>query len=154
MGARAGCRRRAYGRRDAALVARAHNGESPRGDRARRRRDAELADRARLIVLAVPSLVVRDVVRALGPYLDGHHFIVHGVRGLVRRPDDGTGRAEQLETISDVVRDETPVRRIGALGGPALASDLLAAQPSVMVCGSRYPGGHRRVCERRSRGRC
>jgi glycerol-3-phosphate dehydrogenase (NAD(P)+) len=99
----------------------------------------ELADRARLIVLAVPSLVARDVVRTLGPHLDGHHFIVHGVRGLVWRPEDGSGRPGQLETISDIVRDESPVRRIGALGGPALASDLLAARPSVMVCGSRYP---------------
>ena len=52
-----------------------------------------------------------------------------------------TGRVtpEQLETISDIVRDESPVRRVGALGGPALASELLAARPSVMVCGSRYP---------------
>jgi glycerol-3-phosphate dehydrogenase (NAD(P)+) len=46
---------------------------------------------------------------------------------------------EELETVSDIVRDETPVRRVGALGGPALASDLLAGRPSVMVCGSRYP---------------
>ena len=37
---------------------------------------------------------------------------------------------------ADIVRDETPVRRIGALGGPALASDLLAARPTVLVCGS------------------
>jgi glycerol-3-phosphate dehydrogenase (NAD(P)+) len=120
------------------LSRRAHNGESPPGIE-RVRDGAELADRARLILLAVPSLVARDVVRGLGPHLDGHHFVVHGVRGLVRRADDGTGRPEQLETISDVVRDESPVRRIGALGGPALASELLAARPSVMVCGSRYP---------------
>jgi glycerol-3-phosphate dehydrogenase (NAD(P)+) len=56
--------------------------------------------------------------------------VVHGVRGLV---------GGELETISDVVRDESPVRRLGALGGPVLASDLLANRPSVMVCGSRYP---------------
>jgi glycerol-3-phosphate dehydrogenase (NAD(P)+) len=120
------------------LSRRAHNGETPPGIELVKE-GGELADRARLIVLAVPSFVAREVARGLGPHLDGHHFIVHGVRGLVRRPDDGTGRPEQLETISDIVRDETPVRRIGALGGPALASDLLAAHPSVMVCGSRYP---------------
>jgi glycerol-3-phosphate dehydrogenase (NAD(P)+) len=44
-----------------------------------------------------------------------------------------------MESISSVVRDETPVRRVGALGGPALAADLLAGRPSVMVCGSHYP---------------
>jgi glycerol-3-phosphate dehydrogenase (NAD(P)+) len=101
---------------------------------------AELAERARLILLAVPSGVARDVARALGPHVDGRHFIVHGVRGLVGRSEEGVSRAaEELETISEIVRAETPARRVGALGGPALASDLLAARPSVLVCGSRYP---------------
>jgi glycerol-3-phosphate dehydrogenase (NAD(P)+) len=120
------------------LSRRTHNGESPAGVEVAHD-VAELADRARLILLAVPSGVAREVVRGLGPHLDGRHFIVHGVRGLVLRPDDGMGRLQQLETVSDLVRDETPARRVGALGGPALASDLLAALPSVMVCASRYP---------------
>jgi len=110
------------------------------------RDDAELAERARLLLLAVPSGVARDVARSLGPHIDGRHFIVHGVRGLVPVSDGqggaplpGVASTDDLETISDIVRDETPARRIGALGGPALASDLLAGRPSVMVCGSRYP---------------
>ncbi len=101
---------------------------------------AELAERARLILLAVPSGVARDVARALGPHVDGRHFIVHGVRGLVGQSENAlNGAPEELETISEIIRHETPARRVGALGGPALASDLLAARPSVMVCGSRYP---------------
>jgi glycerol-3-phosphate dehydrogenase (NAD(P)+) len=89
--------------------------------------------------------VARSVARAIGPHLDGRHFIVHGVRGLVRVGDDvdvpprPNPVTDDLETISDIVRDETPARRIGALGGPALAPDLLAGRPTVMVCGSRYP---------------
>jgi glycerol-3-phosphate dehydrogenase (NAD(P)+) len=107
------------------------------------RDEAELAERTRLIVLAVPSEVARDVARSLGDHVDGRHFVVHGVRGLVRRPEgaraDGSVEGTELETISDVVRDETPVRRVGALGGPALASDLLVGNPSVLVGGSLYP---------------
>jgi glycerol-3-phosphate dehydrogenase (NAD(P)+) len=104
------------------------------------RDDSEVADRARLLVLAVPSGVARDVARSLGNYVDGRHFVVHGVRGLVARPgEDRRDNPAELETVSDIVRDETPVRRVGALGGPALASDLLAGRPTVMVCGSRYP---------------
>src|SRR5580700_5678254 len=122
------------------LSRRARDGEGPPGV-ALVRDVGELAERARLILLAVPSGVARDVARALGPHVDGRHFIVHGVRGLVRRADDrgGSSGPSELETISDIVRDETPARRVGALGGPALASDLVAARPSVMVCGSRYP---------------
>jgi glycerol-3-phosphate dehydrogenase (NAD(P)+) len=104
---------------------------------------ADLAERARLILFAVPSGVARAVAQSLGPHVDGRHFIVHGVRGLVpvgeaTDPQANTAPGD-LETISDIVRDETPARRLGALGGPALASDLLAGKPSVMVCGSRYP---------------
>ena len=108
--------------------------------------EAEIAERARLLILAVPSGVARDVARGLGAHVDGRHFIVHGVRGLVQQSDSDLSRlpraaAEEgdLETVSDIVRDETPVRRVGALGGPALASDLLVGSPSVMVGGSHYP---------------
>jgi len=102
--------------------------------------DAEIGEHARLIVLAVPSAVARGVARSLGAHLDGRHFVVHGVRGLVPRiPDRPGDDSRDLETISDILRDETPARRIGALGGPAVAADLVAGRPSVMVCGSRYP---------------
>src|SRR4051812_49327675 len=90
----------------------------------------ESAAHARLIVLAVPSNVARPVARDLGNHLDGSHYVVHGVRGL---------EGDDLHTVADVIRDETPARRTGALGGPALAQDLLAGLPSVLVVGSRYP---------------
>jgi glycerol-3-phosphate dehydrogenase (NAD(P)+) len=117
------------GKKTLLLSRRAHDGALPSGVTVARD-DAHVGREARLVFLAVPSGVVGEVARGLGAHLDGRHFVVHGVRGLV---------GEQLQTISDVVRQETPVRRIGALGGPALASDLLAGRPSVMVCGSRYP---------------
>lgn len=88
------------------------------------------AARARLIVLAVPSLVARSVLVSVGDYLDGGHLLVHGIRGL-----DGN----DLETVSDIAREETPVRRLGALGGPVQASELIDGRPSAMVVGSRYP---------------
>lgn len=111
------------------------NGSLPSGVRVVRELK-EAADHARLIVLAVPSAVARSVARELGDYLGGEHYVVHGVRGLVPSGDD-------LRTISEIIREETPVRRTGALGGPALASDILANRPSVVVVGSRFP----EVCE-------
>ena len=85
---------------------------------------------ARLVVLAVPSTVAREVLRALGDHLDGSHLLVHGIRGL---------SAEHFATVSDIAREETSARRLGALGGPVQASELLEGQPSAMVCGSHYP---------------
>lgn len=90
----------------------------------------ELGRRARLIILAVPSDVLRDVSRELGEAIDGRHLLVHAIRGL---------RREDLTPLSEIVRHETPARRVGALGGPVLANELGDGRPSVLVSGSHYP---------------
>lgn len=113
------------------LTRRDLNGSLPKGVRVVRE-TKEAAAHARLIFLAAPSSACRKVAHELGDHVDGSHYVVHGVRGLV---SDG----EELKTISEIIREETPVRRTGALGGPALAQDLLAGRPSVVVVGSRYP---------------
>ncbi len=88
-----------------------------------------VAAHARLILLAVPSSVLRDVARALGDVTNGSHLLVHGIRGL---------SAEGLTPLSQVLREETPCRRVGALGGPALADDLLEGLPSVIAVASPF----------------
>ncbi len=92
----------------------------------------ELGDlaRARLILLAVPSNLARAVSRELGDHLDGSHIVVHGIRGLP---------GEELATVSQILREETPVRRLGALGGPVQADELDAGRPSAMVVASEFP---------------
>lgn len=90
---------------------------------------AEVA-KAQLVVIAVPSSVARSVLRSLGDHLGGQHLVVHGVRGL---------GADDLATMSDLIREETPARRLGALGGPVQANELLRGRPSAMVIGSRFP---------------
>lgn len=130
----------AHAETDVLLVSRRElDGALPKGVRTTRD-TAEAARHARLIVLAVPSGVARAVARDLGDHLQGSHYVVHGVRGLVSTGGDGRPLdADDLRTISEVIREETPVRRTGALGGPALASDILAGRASVLVAASRYP---------------
>jgi glycerol-3-phosphate dehydrogenase (NAD(P)+) len=111
------------------LTRRDLNGQVPRGVRVVRD-VGEAAKHGRILVVAIPSAVCRPAMRDLGDHVDGSHYVVHGVRGL---------EGDDLKTIGDVIREETPVRRTGALGGPALASDLLAGRASVLVVGSRYP---------------
>jgi glycerol-3-phosphate dehydrogenase (NAD(P)+) len=84
----------------------------------------------RLLILAIPSNVAREVARALGDFIDGSHFVVHGVRGLA---------IGDLSTISDILREETPARRLGALGGPVQADELHQGTASALVVGSHYP---------------
>ncbi len=88
-----------------------------------------LAERCTLVLVAAPSEAMRAVARSLGDVLDGSHLVVHGTRGL---------SPEGLNTLSDVIRAETPCRRVGALGGPVLADDLIDGRPAVIAVASRY----------------
>lgn len=92
--------------------------------------------KAQLLVLAVPSNVVHEVAEALGDHLNGGHLVVHGIRGLA--PLEGA-QQDKLHTIGDVLREATPVRRMGALGGPVQADELHHGTASALVVGSHYP---------------
>ena len=88
----------------------------------------ELAE-ARLILIAVPSKLARPIARDLGDHLTGAHILVHGIRGL---------SGDELLTVSEILQQETPVRRLGALGGPVQAGELAEGRPSAMVVGSAF----------------
>ena len=89
----------------------------------------ELAEQARLIVVAVSSTDVRDRARRLGGVLDGRHMLVHAI-GAAAGPDDAR--------VSEVLAAETSVRRLGSLAGPALPADLTAGRFAAMVCASPF----------------
>lgn len=85
------------------------------------------AAEAELVVLAVPSSAALDVVHQLAGGLDADHMVVHASRGLV---------GDSLQTVTEVICAATATKLVGALGGPVLASDLLASNPSMIVCGA------------------
>ena len=118
-----------------------------RGDFQVRRRDGEVAAvrvtsdlavlaESHLIIVAVPSQLARSVARSLGDHLTGAHLLVHGIRGL---------SGDELATISQILREETPARRLGALGGPVQAAELNDGRPSAMVVGSDFEDVSRAV---------
>ncbi len=90
---------------------------------------ADLAD-AELIFLAVPSPYIPETAAELGRHLDGSHLLVHVSRGLI---------GDDLNTLSQHLRQTTPCRRVGALAGPLDAEALLESQPTGAIVGSRFP---------------
>jgi glycerol-3-phosphate dehydrogenase (NAD(P)+) len=82
-----------------------------------------------LLLIAVPSKMARTIARELGDHVDGAHLVVHGIRGL---------SGDELVTISQIFQEETPVKRLGALGGPVQANELNEGRPSAMVVGSEF----------------
>lgn len=85
---------------------------------------------AELVFLAVPSPHVPALCEQLGRHLDGGHLVVHVSRGVV-----GDG----LETLTEVVRETTPVRRVGALAGPLVARGLAEGEPGGGIVGTLFP---------------
>ncbi len=90
----------------------------------------ELAERARLIVVASGARRLRSVAARLGEHLQGHHRIVHTAHGL--EPETGLRGSE-------VLLEETPTRQVGALVGPTWSSAHLAGKPTAAVVSSRFP---------------
>jgi glycerol-3-phosphate dehydrogenase (NAD(P)+) len=102
----------------------------PRGEKLRP--TSTLADLAAadVVIFAVPSTHVREVARELGRHLDGRHFVVHVSRGLV---------GDDLKTVSQVLHEETAVRRVGCLAGPLNARALIQGLPGGGIVGTSFP---------------
>jgi glycerol-3-phosphate dehydrogenase (NAD(P)+) len=103
-----------------------------------------VAERCQLIFPIVPSDAFREMMRSITDHLRPSHVLIHGTKGL-----DVTDIAEEdiprmgirrsnVHTMTDVIRQESVVVRVGALTGPNLARELLDGQPSASVIASKF----------------
>lgn len=90
----------------------------------------ELAGHAKLIFSAAPSHGFRDIARELGSFIGGDHILIHGTKGL--EPDT-------QKRMSEIIKEETPAKRIGVLCGPNIAEETMQRQPAATVVASKYP---------------
>jgi glycerol-3-phosphate dehydrogenase (NAD(P)+) len=89
----------------------------------------ELARAARFLVVAVTSTELRARAPELGDVLDAGHLLVHAIGALISPGD---------LRVSQVLSQETPVLRVGALAGPSLWRELLRGQFNSMVVASDF----------------
>lgn len=105
---------------------------------------AEVTANCTLIFPVVSSLGFRDVIRQMAPTLQPDHILIHGTKGLDIKQNvqdltaTSTLARSQVATMSEIIFQETLVRRIGCIGGPNLASELLQNQPAATVVASRF----------------
>ncbi len=83
-----------------------------------------------LIFVAVPARHAIEVAEHLCEVVDGRHLITHVSRGLV---------GADLKTITQVMREKTVCRRLGALAGPLVAAALAEGRPSGAILGTGFP---------------
>ncbi|MBK7336715.1 MAG: NAD(P)-dependent glycerol-3-phosphate dehydrogenase [Saprospirales bacterium] len=103
----------------------------------------EVAETCTLLFPIVPSANFREMMQELSPYLRPYHLLIHGTKGFdVKRkagePEDGPITSDNVCTMSEVIRQESVVVRIGCLSGPNLAREIMAGQPTATVIASRF----------------
>lgn len=92
--------------------------------------DLEEATRfAPLLIVAIPAKHFREIAFELGRYAGGDQVLLSATKGF---------EAEHLTRMSQVLREETCCRKVGAISGPNLADEVMAGQPTATVVASPF----------------
>ncbi len=106
---------------------------------------AVIARECDIIFPMVPSLHFRAMMKNLAPHLQPYHILIHGTKGfdIVLPKGETIETAKKLnrqsvKTMSEVIREESVVVRIGCLAGPNLSKELAQRQPAATVIASHF----------------
>jgi glycerol-3-phosphate dehydrogenase (NAD(P)+) len=94
----------------------------------------ECVRRARVIFCAIPLKGLREVAYKLGEHATGDQIVISCSKGI----EGGTRRRP-----TEILKEESCVKKVGVLSGPNLAIEIMKGQPSAAVLASRF----REVCE-------
>lgn len=104
----------------------------------------EVCNNCQLIFPVVPSKVFRKVMSDMSEFLHPFHILIHCTKGLdISNIDDDDFKSltfdrKNVNTMSEVILQETSVVRVGCMSGPNLAKELLAGLPAATVIASEY----------------
>jgi glycerol-3-phosphate dehydrogenase (NAD(P)+) len=105
----------------------------------------QIAEECDVIFPIIPSAHFRSVIQKLSPHLHPYHILIHGTKGfditLPRKStidEMGKLNRQQVKTMSEVIREECAVVRVGCLAGPNLSRELAAGQPTATVIASPF----------------
>ncbi|MCA6380035.1 MAG: NAD(P)-dependent glycerol-3-phosphate dehydrogenase [Cytophagales bacterium] len=106
---------------------------------------AKIARECDVIFPMVPSAHFRAMMKSLSPFLQPYHILIHGTKGFdVTLPEGETIDSmpvldrNSVKTMSEVIREESVVVRIGCLAGPNLSKELAQRQPAATVIASHF----------------
>lgn len=106
---------------------------------------SQVARECDVIFPIIPSAHFRSVIQKLSPHLHPYHILIHGTKGfditLPRKAsiDELTKLSrQQVKTMSEVIREESAVVRVGCLAGPNLSKELAARHPAATVIASPF----------------
>ncbi len=82
-----------------------------------------------LIVFALPSYATRGFAKEVAKHFRGSELVLHATKGI---------EEQSLKRISEVLAEELPVCRIGAISGPNLAGEISKNEPAGTVIASAF----------------
>lgn len=82
---------------------------------------------AETIVVAIPSANFRAIAYELGECVSGDQILLSATKGF---------EAEHLTRMSQILREETCCRKVGAISGPNLADEVMDNHPTATVVAS------------------
>lgn len=92
----------------------------------------------------VPSANFREMMQSMSAYLQPDHFLIHATKGLdlVNVPEGELSNyqigLQNVRTMSEVIREETSVVRIGCISGPNLSYEINKGLPAATVIASEF----------------
>ncbi|WP_370089490.1 NAD(P)H-dependent glycerol-3-phosphate dehydrogenase [Ekhidna sp.] len=105
----------------------------------------EVPQQCEIIFPMVPSANFRDMIIKLAPHLRPYHVLIHGTKGFdlfvpgkQKITSNNPLTREHVKTISEVIKEETSVLRVGCLAGPNLARELDQRKPAATVVASHF----------------
>lgn len=105
----------------------------------------EIPQRCEVIFPMVPSANFRDMIIELAPHLRPYHVLIHGTKGFdlyvpkkQKISKNNPLTREHVKTVSEVIKEETSVLRVGCLAGPNLARELDQRKPAATVVASHF----------------
>lgn len=104
----------------------------------------EICNTCTLIFIAIPSRSFAPMIDGFKRYFKPSHILVHCTKGFdlvgVEEKDlaDTKISRDNVRTMSELIIEETNVRRVGCLAGPNLAKEILEGYPTAAVIASQY----------------
>lgn len=105
----------------------------------------EIGSKCDVIFPIVPSAYFRSMMRDLAPHIKPYHILIHGTKGfdLKLKPGESIDTYDKLSrkvvrTMSEVIKEESVVVRVGCLAGPNLARELAEKHPGATVVASPF----------------
>ena len=106
---------------------------------------SDFCENVRLIFPAVPSKNFAGMVQDFSPFLRPSHMMIHCTKGFDSLDLDPSGDEAidssdsfKIRTMSEVILEESSVRRVGCLAGPNLAKEIQEGLPTASVIASPY----------------